>query len=262
VTHVIDAQAMMSSRDCPEPGCIHEAESGRTHCRFHRELGEPFEPPKRVIEDRPAVPDPPALPSPTVHGSPIDGTANGGATRTPRPRRIPRTRDEIIEALQAHARENGGLPPTANEWVLMAADRPNREDVKREFGSWADGVEAAGFPRPRRGVPARLLAEKDSSSERAGNPEPEEGPRSPTPDAGGLDDELPAMGARTQAAPAVGTGEPEQLPAPDPDERSAGVRDIDVNAVRQAVLDAVKRLFELLDTYEQLAPTPSEGEPS
>jgi predicted DNA-binding protein YlxM (UPF0122 family) len=40
------------------------------------------------------------------------------------------------------------------------------------------------------------------------------------------------------------------------------VRDIDVNAVRQAVLDAVKRLFELLDTYEQLAPTPSEGEPS
>lgn len=61
------------------------------------------------------------------------------------------TREEIIAAIQAHAAANDGFPPASTEWFINAPGRPNATKVKRVFGSWADAVEAAGFPRPTRG---------------------------------------------------------------------------------------------------------------
>lgn len=66
------------------------------------------------------------------------------------------TREAIIVAMQAWASRHGH-PPTANEWNKAAKDRshPNARTVycqpKAPFGSWADAVEAAGFPRPQQG---------------------------------------------------------------------------------------------------------------
>lgn len=55
------------------------------------------------------------------------------------------TREKIIAAIQAFAAEHG-RPPTSTERPSMA------QQSKREFGSWADAVEAAGFAKPTRGT--------------------------------------------------------------------------------------------------------------
>lgn len=206
VTPMIDVQAATSSQDCLQPGCPQEAEAGRTHCRHHRELGEPVVLAGRRVEDRPAVV---ALP-------PVARPA-----KTPRRRATSSwTREQIIEAIQAHAREHG-YPPVASEWALHDERRPSREDAKRAFGSWADAVEAAGFPRPRRGVSARFL--KDSSSERAADPGPEEDHDTTPPE------------------------REDQRLGPDPS-RSEGA---DLTAVRAAALQAVNAIFDLLEQVEQ-----------
>lgn len=224
VSPLIDVQDATSSADCLQPGCPFEAESGRTHCRHHRRLGETVVLAARRLEDRPAVAEPSAPPSRPA--------ARLGAT-TPRKRW---TREEIIEAIQAHAREHG-YPPVASEWALQDATRPTRDDAKRVFGSWADAVEAAGFPRPRRGVSARHL--KDSSSEGAADPQSEEGPRSPTPTRGGLDDEQPGLRAPNPAATDVAGG-PEPGPGPNHDTTSEerAVRRLGPEAARSSDAEA------------------------
>lgn len=74
------------------------------------------------------------------------------------------TREAVVAAIQAWTAEHG-RPPTATDWnsaMARAASRPERPDdfppvatVQREFGSWANAVEAAGFDRPRPGVYGR-----------------------------------------------------------------------------------------------------------
>lgn len=75
------------------------------------------------------------------------------------------TRARIVAAIQRFAEENG-RPPLAPEWNSAGHGQngdgyPGPAFVIREFGSWANGIEAAGFPRPRigwkpRGAKARI----------------------------------------------------------------------------------------------------------
>ncbi len=60
--------------------------------------------------------------------------------------------ERIIEAIQRFARLNG-RPPLAPEWLLGVSEQgyPACSTIQSEFGSWAAGIEAAGFPRPERG---------------------------------------------------------------------------------------------------------------
>lgn len=63
------------------------------------------------------------------------------------------TAEAIIAAIRMFADEHG-RPPTAREWTLGSRGRrfPPVVSVQREFGSWAEAIERAGFPRPRSGV--------------------------------------------------------------------------------------------------------------
>lgn len=59
------------------------------------------------------------------------------------------TDERIIEAIQKWARDHDGDPPRRIDWQTGAdVERPNFSAVVRAFGSWAKGIEAAGyFPR-------------------------------------------------------------------------------------------------------------------
>lgn len=69
------------------------------------------------------------------------------------------TRESIIDAIQRFASVHG-RPPVATEWVRADKDNgyPATSNVGRStcnrsapFEQWADAIEAAGFPRPRKG---------------------------------------------------------------------------------------------------------------
>jgi len=65
---------------------------------------------------------------------------------------------EIIDAIQRWRREYGE-PPTSTEWARHIEGYPTTSTVKARFGSWANAIEAAGFPRPTRGgVPLKPAA--------------------------------------------------------------------------------------------------------
>lgn len=62
------------------------------------------------------------------------------------------TRENVITAIQRWARVHG-RPPSSREWLLVGDDHPGMSSVYPElFPSWADAIEAAGFPRPRSGA--------------------------------------------------------------------------------------------------------------
>jgi hypothetical protein len=83
------------------------------------------------------------------------------------------TREAIIEALQRYGATHGGVPPRSGDWALYEVGRPTSNKIVKVFGSWADAVEAAGFPRPRPGVSPTLLAAVSERTEEAG-PSPAE----------------------------------------------------------------------------------------
>ena len=69
------------------------------------------------------------------------------------------TRENVIDAIQRFAAENG-RPPISTEWIKVnhEKDYPPRSAVyqagqrgNKPFKSWADAIEAAGFPRPKVG---------------------------------------------------------------------------------------------------------------
>lgn len=65
------------------------------------------------------------------------------------------TRERIIAAIQQWARDHG-KPPTFREWQKRAgvgALRPSTSTIRRWFPTFADAIEAAGFPRPLHGGP-------------------------------------------------------------------------------------------------------------
>lgn len=67
------------------------------------------------------------------------------------------TRDAVIAAIQRFAAEHG-RPPRVTDWVRARDGYPSRNSCfsssaspNAPFASWADVIEAAGFPRPRVG---------------------------------------------------------------------------------------------------------------
>lgn len=73
-----------------------------------------------------------------------------------RPKRY--TNEEIIQAIQGfHAKNN--RPPTHDDWIAAADGRPTANTIGNRFGSWANAIEAAGFPRPASGGRNSLLSE-------------------------------------------------------------------------------------------------------
>jgi hypothetical protein len=65
------------------------------------------------------------------------------------------TQERIIDAIKRFAAEHG-RPPVAPEWLYGSHGKngdgyPYATTVLNEFGSWANAIEAAGFPRPRIG---------------------------------------------------------------------------------------------------------------
>jgi hypothetical protein len=60
------------------------------------------------------------------------------------------TRETIVAAIQRWAAEHGQAP-FVGDWKHTTTDYPSYGAVQRFFGSWANGIEAAGFPRPSRG---------------------------------------------------------------------------------------------------------------
>lgn len=61
--------------------------------------------------------------------------------------RRPRTREEVVEAIQRFAREHG-RPPVRSDFEGHTAQYVSPGVADRLFGSWSDAVVAAGFPRP------------------------------------------------------------------------------------------------------------------
>ena len=81
-------------------------------------------------------------------------------------------RENVIKAIQAWA-EDHGRPPLAMDWIRTGVTssgvpHPGFSSVYRykhsssaPFASWADAVEAAGFPRPRVGHKTKGTGEHD-----------------------------------------------------------------------------------------------------
>lgn len=106
-----------------------------------------------------------------ICGGPTSG-ANGRAQAPKRCKdcfpRTPKywTAERIVAAIQEWAREHNGAPPAASEWLGQVEGSigqyakgprsasgvhrrwPPVTTVQREFGSWANAIEAAGFPKP------------------------------------------------------------------------------------------------------------------
>lgn len=56
------------------------------------------------------------------------------------------TSEEILEQIRLFHKQNG-RPPTSREFK-RAGPWPKQTTVVKKFGSWANAIEAAGFPRP------------------------------------------------------------------------------------------------------------------
>lgn len=67
------------------------------------------------------------------------------------------TPQRIIEAFQRWEREHG-RPPVYNEWRQGGEWWPNQATVTRAFGSWRDGMRAAGFTPRVAGRPRKQVA--------------------------------------------------------------------------------------------------------
>jgi hypothetical protein len=105
-------------------------------------------------------------------GKPMDGS-NGRASSptscadcTARKRHENRywTRPRIIEAIQLWAEQNDGKPPKSQVWLALPASAgwPAVSNVQEEFGTWADGIRAAGLEPHAPGVYERTDAHREA----------------------------------------------------------------------------------------------------
>lgn len=68
------------------------------------------------------------------------------------------TKQRVLDAIHRYTKTNG-RPPVASDWLTNNGQHqdgyPYVSTVTREFGSWANAIEAAGHPRPRIGHKTR-----------------------------------------------------------------------------------------------------------
>lgn len=102
-------------------------------------------------------------------GGPTDGSNGPGSAPERCCHCAPRaamtwTGETIVAAIQRWARLHNGAPPTSYEWnpAMGRSGRARRpldySAVQREFGSWSEGIRAAGFERLAVGRPRRQRA--------------------------------------------------------------------------------------------------------
>jgi hypothetical protein len=84
-------------------------------------------------------------------------------------------RDSVIAALRANAKD--GVAPAGSDWYTKAEGRPTYAIVQRVFGSWADGVEAAGLERAQRGRKAQRSSIDSVGGAEVGNREGDDEPQ-------------------------------------------------------------------------------------
>ena len=85
------------------------------------------------------------------------------------------TQETIVEAIHSFAKEHGRRP-VSTEWLYgshgVATDGyPNTATVLREFGKWADAIEAAGYERPHVGTKIRRRRSSVKKSTQKKQPE-------------------------------------------------------------------------------------------
>lgn len=83
-------------------------------------------------------------------------------------------RQAIIEAIRAIAAETGFVPNQRHFNGPSTDKRPNLALIKRVFGSFGDAIEAAGYPRPQRGMAPRAVntdSGREPQAEPAGDQE-------------------------------------------------------------------------------------------
>lgn len=139
---LLDVQEVLETRDCLALSCDREAEPDEDYCRVclagSRLQGTVVVAPVDLYDPPPLIDPPPAPePEPEEEEPPVT-TAIGW------------NREGIINAIRSH-NEMYGRPPKSSEWNAAEHGHPSAGQVSREFGTWADGIEAAGFPRPTRG---------------------------------------------------------------------------------------------------------------
>lgn len=151
---VTSAHELMRTIDCDWPDCDREADSRSTRCRAHTNVEQRDELARlRRMFNR--IPQPPCRTPGCDQESEEAHTSSPYYRLCPACRRVRRqhlgqvqrrwTADAIVQGIRDHAAANGGRPPSSMEARGMATA------AMREFGSWADAVEHAGFPRPRHG---------------------------------------------------------------------------------------------------------------
>jgi HNH endonuclease len=119
--------------------------------RWHREYGYP--PKSRNWQPRSTPWHPTIAMVRLVFGSWNDALIAAGL-----PTRYRRwSREEIKQKIFEWTYEHG-RPPTANEWRRSDPSRPSESNVRHAFGSWNNGIAAAGYKarqqsnsRPQRG---------------------------------------------------------------------------------------------------------------
>jgi len=68
----------------------------------------------------------------------------------------------VIAAVQRWAAEHGGRPPIAADWSgRRDASYPHENTVARVFGTWAAGIEAAGFRVNHGGGPPAAFTQEE-----------------------------------------------------------------------------------------------------
>jgi hypothetical protein len=107
------------------PGASARAEAAAHRVAAHPAAGKPRGKPRAV--------------------SMAESRARGAATA----RTVRWTRERIVESLQAFAAEHG-RPPSCLDARHHVGRLPQQPTCARAFGSWANAIEAAGFPRPTR----------------------------------------------------------------------------------------------------------------
>ena len=65
-------------------------------------------------------------------------------------------RAKLIAMIKLWAKDHGGSPPRASDWMNVKGTRwPSYLTVVRAFGTWDEGIAAAGFEPRGRGRPLK-----------------------------------------------------------------------------------------------------------
>lgn len=151
---VVNAQQIGRTWDCAWPFCPGEARTPGGHCHRHDSPPPPADTPPPTLEPGSLahlIPDSERDAADRVYAA---RAAAARPAAQQRRRRQPWTREQVIDAIRRWAAEHGA-PPISKDWQHWSPDRPTHDVARARCGSWADAIEAAGYPRPAPGPAPR-----------------------------------------------------------------------------------------------------------